>query len=284
VQILILGCGYVGTAFGIQMSAQGAQVSGTCRTNARADELRAHHITPVTFDSTSSDTLSEAAAQADIILASIPPSDTGDMSFHALREILATASTRWIGYLSTTGIYGDRGGGWVFEDDDPTPASREAKRRVDAEKAWQSLPCPAQVFRLPGIYGPGRSALEQIKAGTARRIDQPGQVFSRAHREDIVAALLASIAKPNPGRTYNICDDRPCASGDVIVHACGILGVAPPPLVPFSDAGLSEMGQRFYSECKRVSNARAKAELGWRPKFPTYVEGLADCLIRADEN
>ena len=183
-----------------------------------------------------------------------------------------------MGYLSTTGIYGDRQGGWVFEDDTPTPLSIEAKRRVVAERAWQSLPCPAHIIRLPGIYGPRRSALDQVKAGTARRIDRMGQVFSRAHREDIVEALMASANAPNPGRIYNICDDHPCASGEVIVEACRLLEAPVPPLIPFEKAGLSEMGQRFYSECKRVSNARAKAELGWRPRFPSYREGLADCL------
>jgi nucleoside-diphosphate-sugar epimerase len=277
-QALILGCGFVGTAFGQALLAQGYKVQGTCRTQTSAQRLSALGIRPLIFEGNPSPDLSETAAGANVILASIPPKEDGDSSFLALQDILNATSTPWIGYLSTTGTYGDRQGGWAFEDDVPTPLSIEANRRVGAEKAWLSLPRSAHIFRLPGIYGPGRSALDQVKAGTARRIDRVGQIFSRAHRDDIVAALLASMSRPNPGRIYNICDDLPCASGDVVVEASQLLNVPVPPLVPFAEAGLSEMGQRFYSECKRVSNARAKAELGWRPRFATFVEGLADCF------
>jgi nucleoside-diphosphate-sugar epimerase len=279
-QVLILGCGYVGQAFGQCLLARGARVQGTCRTSAGAEALRNQGIEPILFSGQASDDLLTGAAASGIVLASIPPSDDGDVSLIALGTVINSSPSTWIGYLSTTGTYGDRQGGWAFEDDTPTPASREAFRRADAERAWQSLANRAHVFRLPGIYGPGRSALDQGISGKARRIDRAGQVFSRAHRDDITSALLASYAKPNPGRIYNICDDKPCASGDVIVEACRLLGVAPPPLTPFAQANLNEMGRRFYSECKRVSNARAKAELGWRPQFPTYVEGLADCLAK----
>ena len=264
------------------MIEQGAHVSGTSRSQSGADALAAQKIAPIIFVDIADGILREAAQNSDIILASIPPNDDTDPSFLALRATLGAAKPRWIAYLSTTGVYGDRQGGWAFEEDAPSPLSIEAKRRVAAERAWQSLPSPAHIFRLPGIYGPSRSALDQVLSGNARRIDRAGQVFSRAHRDDIVSALLASIEKPNPGRIYNICDDRPCASGEVIVEACRLLGVAPPPLLPFAAAGLSEMGRRFYSECKRVSNARIKAELGWRPRFATYVEGLADCLAARD--
>ncbi len=277
-QVLILGCGYVGTAFGQRFAENGADVFGTSRTKAGADKLRAQGISPLLFDGTAGTELLSVVRSANVILASIPPNAHGDAAYLATCEALIGAQTNWIGYLSTTGVYGDRQGGWAFEDDAPTPLSLEATRRVAAELSWLSLPRPAHIFRLPGIYGPGRSALDQVKAGTARRIDKVGQVFSRAHREDIVQALFASITRPNPGRIYNICDDLPCPSSDVIVEACRLLDVEPPPLLPFADAGLSDMGQRFYSECKRVSNARVKAELRWRPAFPTYVEGLADCL------
>jgi nucleoside-diphosphate-sugar epimerase len=223
-QVLILGCGYVGTGFGEAMVRRGARVYGTCRTSPRAEVLRAASIMPILFDGVPTGEIREIAAASDVILASIPPSDTGDASFLALEKVLRARSETWIGYLSTTGIYGDRQGGWAFEDDVPTPESREALRRADAERAWQSLPSAAHIFRLPGIYGPGRSALDQVRSGSARRIDRTGQVFSRAHREDIVTALLASYARPNPGRSYNICDDKPCASGDVIVEASRLLG------------------------------------------------------------
>jgi nucleoside-diphosphate-sugar epimerase len=278
-RVLVLGCGYVGTAFAQTMTQQGALVQGTCRSAASAEELRGSGIAPIQFDGTANADLIEAAQTATHILASIPPGTAGDPALLALSSVWEPKAGVWIGYLSTTGVYGDRAGGWAFEDDVLTPLSIEAKRRAEAEAAWRALPSPAHVFRLPGIYGPGRSALEQVLSGTARRIDKPGQVFSRAHRTDIVTALTASVANPSPGRIYNICDDHPCASGEVIVEACRLLGREPPPLIPFEAAGLSEMGKRFYSECKRVSNARAKEELGWKLAFPTYVEGLADCFL-----
>ncbi len=278
-RVLVLGCGYVGTAFAHFMAKQGAHTQGTCRSALGAETLRQVGIAPILFDGTATAELIEAAEQATHVLASIPPGQEGDPALLALSPAWVPATGTWIGYLSTTGVYGDRSGGWAFEDDVPTPLSIEAKRRAEAEAAWRAMASPAHVFRLPGIYGPGRSALEQVLSGTARRIDKPGQVFSRAHRTDIVAALCASVANPNPGRIYNICDDYPCASGDVIVEACRLLGREAPPLIPFESAGLSEMGKRFYSECKRVSNRRAKEELGWRLTFPTYVEGLADCYV-----
>jgi nucleoside-diphosphate-sugar epimerase len=279
-QALILGCGFVGKAFGAKLAKLGVAVSGTCRSETGQGAIEAMGIEPITFDGSVHQVLHDRAQAADIILASIPPTQAGDAAFLGLVNILAAKPKKWIGYLSTTGIYGDRAGGWAFEDDVPTPLSIEAQRRTQAEAQWRSLPSSAHVFRLPGIYGPGRSALDQVRAGTARRIEKPGQLFSRAHRDDIVSALLASIANPNPGQAYNICDDLPCPSGDVTLFACELLGVTPPPPVAFEAAGLSEMGRRFYSECKRVSNARAKAELGWRPQFPTYHEGLLDCLAR----
>jgi nucleoside-diphosphate-sugar epimerase len=272
-QALILGCGFVGKAFGAALVDRGVAVTGTYTGQTGMAAITKVGATPLVFDGTPTQALIACASQADIILNSIPPSVSGDQAFAVLGEMLSVSKHKWIGYLSTTGIYGDRGGGWAFEDDEPSPLSVEAGRRAVAEAQWWSLPNAAHIFRLPGIYGPGRSALDQVRAGTARRIDKPGQIFSRAHRADIVSALLASIDMPNPGR-----DDLPCASGDVIVHACELLGVPPPPLIAFEDAGLSEMGHRFYSECKRVSNARAKAELRWRPAFATYIEGLADCM------
>jgi nucleoside-diphosphate-sugar epimerase len=279
-RVLILGCGYVGTAFGLAMAQKGAIVQGSCRSEASAKVLAAQGIAPVLFDGDLSAELEHAAQAATHVLASIPPGPNGDPAYLALAHVWANQQPAWIGYLSTTGVYGDRQGGWAYEDDPPTPLSIEARRRVEAEAAWQSLTPKAHIFRLPGIYGPGRSALEQVLAGTARRIDKPGQVFSRAHQSDIVSALLASCAKPNPGRIYNVCDDLACASGEVVVEACRLLGREPPPLVAFEQAGLSEMGKRFYSECKRVSTTQIKEELGWKPAFPTYVEGLADCFAR----
>lgn len=279
-QALILGCGFVGKALGLDLMARGYQVLGTCTSEIGAQTLREIGIAPLVYKDVMPQELLQTARYSDIVLNSIPPTQSGDLAFEALKEILSASKPKWVGYLSTTGVYGDRAGGWAFEDDALSPLSKEAMRRATAEDQWRSLPASAHVFRLPGIYGPRRCALDQVRAGTARRIDKAGQIFSRAHRDDIVRALIASIDRPNPGRAYNICDDLPCASGDVIIEACRLLGAVPPPLVPFEEAGLSEMGRRFYSECKRVSNARAKAELGWRPLFPTYVEGLADCIAK----
>lgn len=278
-QVLILGCGYVGAAFGARLVHDGAQVFGTTRSQAVSDQLAQRGISPILFDGRATDSVCDIARSADVILQSIPPTPDGDLAFEQFAPLWTVQnSPSWVGYLSTTGVYGDRNGGWAFEDDAPSPLSQEARRRVNAERQWLSLPKPAHIFRLPGIYGPGRSALDQVLAGTARRIDRAGQVFSRAHCDDIVSALLASLRKPNHGRIYNVCDDMPCPSGDVITEACRLLAKPVPPLIPFEQAGLSDMGKRFYNECKRVSNARMKAELGWRPQFPTYVEGLANCL------
>ncbi|GIU67113.1 SDR family oxidoreductase [Candidatus Phycosocius spiralis] len=282
--VLILGCGYVGTAFGLAMAQKGAIVKGSCRSTLRARALTAQGIEPILFDGTLNAALERAAQAATHVLASIPPGPNGDPAITALARTLEQYHPSWIAYLSTTGVYGDRQGGWACEDDTPTPLSIEAQRRAETETTWQSITPQAHIFRLPGIYGPGRSALEQVLAGTARRIDKPGQVFSRVHQCDIVSALMASCAQPNPGRIYNVCDDHPCTSGEVVVEACRLLGRTPPPLIPFEEAELSEMGRRFYSECKRVSNLRIKQELGWIPAFPTYVEGLADCLAHLDRN
>jgi nucleoside-diphosphate-sugar epimerase len=278
-QTLILGCGFVGSAFGVSMGSLGP-VFGTCRSVEAGAILKKLGIEPVIFSGDQSDHLNQIASQSQVVLASIPPTPLGDNAFVALEPILQNHSPQWTGYLSTTGVYGQRHGGWAFEDDVLTPLSTEAQRRTQAEANWRSLKMPAHIFRLPGIYGPGRSALNQVLDAKARRIDSPGQIFSRAHQDDIVAALRLSIAKPNPGRAYNICDDYPCASGDVIEYACQLLNRPTPPLTSLANAKLSEMGQRFYSECKRVSNARVKAELGWRPLFPSFREGLADCYMR----
>lgn len=284
---LVVGCGFVGRAFARRLLARGMAVIGTCRTAARAAELARDGVEPLVWTggpdapSAAASALAAVAAAADIVLASAPPDDQGDPAFRQLAAVLDARPPAWTGYLSTTGIYGDRGGGWAFESDPPTPASREAGRRALAESQWQGLARPAHLFRLPGIYGPGRSAIDQVRAGTARRIDRPGQVFSRAHRDDIAAALLASLDRPNPGRAYNVCDDWPCPQPEPLAGAAALLGVAPPPLVPFAEAALTEAGRRFWSECKRVSNARIKAETGWRPIFPTWREGLVDCLERS---
>lgn len=207
---------------------------------------------------------------ADAVLISVPPDEGGCPVYRQHADCFGPET--WVGYLSTTGVYGDLGGRWAFEETSIQPLSKTAKNRAFAESQWKAS--GAHIFRLPGIYGPGRSALDRLRSGKARRIIKPGQVFSRAHVDDIADLLARSIAQPNPGRIYNVSDDMPGPPQDVIAYAADMLGVECPPDLPFEDANLPLAAQRFYSECKRVSNARAKAELGWRLDFPTYREGL----------
>jgi nucleoside-diphosphate-sugar epimerase len=213
------------------------------------------------------------------ILVSIPPDAAGDpvLDPHG-GDIAALKTLRWLGYLSTTGVYGTRDGGWVDETAELKPTGPRGRRRVAAEKAWLSLGAPAHIFRRAGIYGPGRSVFDALRAGTAKRIDKPGQVFSRIHVDDIVHALLASLAKPRPGAVYNICDDAPAAQEAVVAHAATLLGMAPLPLTPFSEAALSPMARSFWADNKRVANALVKCELGVEFAYPSYREGLAAIL------
>lgn len=268
-QLLAFGCGYVATALAKRLAPHGIATLGTTRGADGAAALAAQGITAVTWPGAELDPPAGAAW-----LVSVPPNDTECPVFRAFGGKAAGAA--WVGYLSTTGVYGDLGGRWAFEETPRRPQSREAENRARAEEQWLSV--GAHVFRLPGIYGPGRSQLDRVREAGARRIVKPGQVFSRAHRDDIVSALEASIARPRAGAIYNICDDEPAPADEVLVYAAGLLGVQPPPAVAFEDAGLSAAAQRFYAECKRVSNAKAKAELGWRPVYPSYREGFAACL------
>lgn len=272
---VILGCGYVGRALARALVVRGWQVTGTGRSQGSLAAIEAAGARALTLDDPA---LEHPLAGAAVLVGSIPPGPDGDPALLRHADLLASRPPAWAGYLSTTGAYGDRGGRWAFEEDPPTPQSPEAVRRVTAEAQWQAPPFGACVFRLPGIYGPGRSAIDQVRAGTARSIVRPGQLFSRIHRDDIVPAVLAAIDRSCRGRIYNLCDDLPAPSHCVTQAACRLLGVEPPEPVPVERAGLSPMGLRFWSECKRVANGRAKAELGWRPAYPTYREGLAACL------
>ncbi len=189
------------------------------------------------------------------------------------------AQLDWVGYLSTTGVYGDHGGGWVDEDTPLTPGTRRGAMRLAAEDAWRAIPdLPLHIFRLAGIYGPGRGPFAKVRAGTARRIVKPGQVFSRIHVEDIAQVIEASLRQPDPGAVYNLCDDDPAPPQDVILHAAELLGVTPPPEEPFESAEMGAMARSFYAESKRVSNRRIKEELGVRLYYPDYRAGLAALL------
>jgi nucleoside-diphosphate-sugar epimerase len=268
-QFLAFGCGFVATALARRLAAQGWVVSGTTRSEDNAGDLRAAGVEPIVWPGEGFAPPEDAAW-----LVSVPPTDEGCPVWRTFGAVAASAS--WIGYLSTTGVYGDLQGGWAVETTRRHPLSREATNRARAEDEW--LSAGAHVFRLPGIYGPGRSQLEKVREPGARRIIKPGQVFSRAHRDDIAAALELSIGTPSPGAIYNVCDDLPAPADEVLAFAAELQGLPPPPAVPFENAGLSAAAQRFYAECKRVSNAKLKTELGWRPMHPTYREGLAACL------
>jgi nucleoside-diphosphate-sugar epimerase len=191
---------------------------------------------------------------------------------------IAKAKAGWVGYLSTTGVYGDHKGGWVDETTPLTPNSDRGRQRVIAEAQWLATGLPVHIFRLAGIYGPGRGPFEKVRDGTARRIIKPGQVFGRIHVDDIAQVLEASINRPNPGTAYNVCDDNPCPPEEVLSHAAHLLGLPDPPAVPFEEANLGPMARSFYSESKRTRNARIKDELGVRLLYPDYPAGLAALL------
>lgn len=228
--------------------------------------------------------MAAAVAGAQALLVTAPPGPGGCPGLAGLVPALARAHAfpDWTGYLSTTGVYGDRGGRWVFEASRLAAQSVEGARRVSAERDWlqvgRGMGLTVAIFRLPGIYGPGRSAFDRLRAGQARRITSPGQVFSRIHIDDLAAGLEASIHRPRPGGVYNLCDDEPAPNSEVISYAAELLGAPVPPEIPLSQAQLSPAALRFYAESKRVSNARMKAELGWRPAYPSYREGLEAIL------
>lgn len=217
------------------------------------------------------------------LLISTPPDDEGDPTFlmHG-EDIAAMEGIEWIGYLSTTGVYGNRNGEWVDERSEVRPSSKRGTRRAIAEEQWLSLyeryGLPVHVFRLAGIYGPGRSALDSVRAGVARRIDKPGHVFSRIHVEDIANVLMASMAKPHPGGIYNLCDDHAAPSHEVIDYACTLLGLNSPPLIPFDAADMAPIARSFYNDNKRVHNNRIKEELGVQLLYPDYKAGLSACM------
>jgi hypothetical protein len=214
------------------------------------------------------------------VLISVPPDERGCpvLDEHG-SDIAMLAGLAWVGYLSTTNVYGDRGGGWVDESSPVMPSGERGRRRVQAEAGWldlhQRLGVPIHIFRLAGIYGPGRSALDALARGTARRVAKPGQVFSRIEVEDLVAVLRASMARPRTGAIYNVCDDEAAAPEDVIAYAASLLGIEPPALEDFGQADLSPLAKSFYDDNKRVANQRIKDELGVRLRYPTYREGLA---------
>lgn len=273
--LLSLGHGYSAQALAARLIPQGWQVIGTTRTAAKAEAMRRAGVEPLLWPG---DDLTDALAQATHLLCSIAPGDAGDPVLAAHAAQIAAAPLQWVGYLSTTGVYGDHNGAWVDETTPLTPSTRRGHQRVLAETQWQALSLPLHIFRLAGIYGPGRGPFEKVRDGTARRIIKPGQMFSRIHVDDIAAVLEASIARPNPGMVYNVCDDEPAPPEDVIGHAAELLSLPLPPEVDYATAEMTPMARSFYAENKRVRNDRIRQDLGVVLRYPTYREGLAALL------
>jgi len=274
--LLSLGHGYSARALADRIAPQGWQIIGTTRS---ADKLDAPHTEMHVWPGTD---LGPLAARASHVLLNAGPTDEGDPFLPEIGSILAETRPEWIGYLSTTGVYGDHDGAWVDEETPVAPTTRRGELRAQAEASWQRLAAthdlPLHIFRLAGIYGPGRGPFAKVKAGKARRIVKPGQVFSRIHVEDIAQVLEASMRAPDAGAIYNLCDDYPAPPQDVIAHAAHLLDSPMPPEIPFADAELSPMARSFYAESKRVKNERIKRDLGVQLLYPTYREGLAALL------
>lgn len=259
-RLLIFGLGYTATRIATAMRARGWQVTATGSAGDIAFADRAAVLA--------------AVGQASHILSSVPP-DRASGGDPVLETYRAELGGRPLFYLSSTGVYGDKQGAWVDEATPTIAESGEGRRnaRAEADLAW--LGFGARSFRLPGIYGPGRSALDRVREGKARRIDLPDQVFSRVHVDDIMCAVVAALTQDAPPGAYNLGDDLPASGNEVTEHACRLLGLEPPPLESLEDANLSDMARGFYAENRRVASGKAKRVLGWRPRFPTYVEGLA---------
>ncbi len=279
-RLFCFGLGYSALRLADAVRADGWDVAGTCRDEAKCEALRARGIEAHPFGGLDARVLSGTTH----LLHSIPPGETGDpvLAAHG-GDIAAIGTLCWAGYLSSTGVYGDHGGGWVDENTPPNPGMERARRRLAAELQWRDYgstrAIPLHVFRLAGIYGPGRGALDQVRDGSARRLVKPGQFFSRIHVDDIVAVLRASMARPDPGAIYNVCDDEPAPAADVVAFACDLLGVEPPPEIPFDQAGLGPLARSFFAENRRVRNARIKRALGVALRYPDYRAGLEAILV-----
>ena len=281
-EMLVFGHGYSASYLTPLLIARGWNVTGTTRGDTA--RVAASGARPLLWPGPRQPLL-DAIARADAILVSAAPADQGDPVLADFRDALAASRPRWLGYLSTTGVYGDRNGGWVDEDSVLDGSGPRGQARIRAEADWQALArahdLPLNIFRLAGIYGPGRGPFKKVLDGTARRIIKEGQVFSRIHVEDIAQILLASIQQPQGSGIYNMCDDDPAPPQDVIAHAAGLLGMPVPPAVPLEQAQMSPMARSFYADSKRVRNDRIKSELGVKLLYPDYRSGLA-ALLRTE--
>lgn len=274
--LVVAGLGYSGAAIAAEAVAAGFRVTGTARDPARAQPPEG--VAVVAFAAAGA-----AIRQATHLVVTAAPDEAGDPVLAAHGAAIAVApGLRWIGYLSTTGVYGDRGGAEVDEATPPAPGQPRSRRRLEAEEAWREAAAgrALDLFRVGGIYGPGRSALEEVRAGVARRVVKPGHSFSRIHRDDIALAVVAAARRPDGVRVLHLVDDEPAPSADVVAEAARLLGEEPPPAIPFEEAAprMSPMGLSFWSENRRVANGATKAALGIAWRCPTYREGLARVL------
>ncbi len=280
--LLSFGHGYSAKALTELLIPKGWRVIGTTRSADKAAALTATGVEPLIFPG---DDVNDAIRSATHLLISAGPDAEGDPVLRAVGDQIRARADQfeWVGYLSTTGVYGDHGGEWVGEDTPLSPSTRRGQWRKDAEAAWQAIPgLPLHIFRLAGIYGPGRGPFAKVRAGTARRIIKPNQVFSRTHVEDIAQIVAASIAQPAPGTAYNVCDDDPAPPQDVIEYAAQLLGLPTPPAEDFETAEMTPMARSFYAESKRVRNDRIKDELGVKLLYPTYKVGLTALLKQSE--
>ncbi|WP_439136394.1 SDR family oxidoreductase [Roseicyclus sp.] len=282
-KLLIFGYGYSARFLLAEMHAGPGTVRVTTRSPEKAAQLIAKGLTARVFPGTD---MAADIAWASHILITAGPEDGYDPVLAHVRDSIAAHAKRleWVGYLSTTGVYGDHAGAWVDETTPLTPSTERGRARVAAEGEWMALlrdhGLALHIFRLAGIYGPGRGPFEKVRDGTARRIIKQGQVFSRIHVADIAQVLIASMNRPDPGAIYNLCDDDPAPPQDVIAHAATLLGLPLPPEMPFDRAKLSPMAASFYAESKRVDNRRIKADLGVRLRYPDYRAGLSALLAQ----
>jgi nucleoside-diphosphate-sugar epimerase len=279
-RLFILGLGYSAGHFVRKFGSTFSHVAGTVRDPAKRDDLAGIEVHAFSGSSPARETV-ERIRDADVLVVSIPPGSNGDPAATAFADVLS-GRARKVVYLSTIGVYGDHAGGWVDESTPPQATLERTRMRLAAEQAWTEMaPGDVAILRLAGIYGPGRNALVTLRAGTARRIIKPGQVFNRIHADDIASAIMAAVNHPSGG-TWNVCDDEPAPPQDVIAYAAQLMSVAPPPEEAFATAEMSAMARSFYSSSARVSNTTLKRELGVTLAYPTYRHGL-DALWRAGE-
>jgi nucleoside-diphosphate-sugar epimerase len=277
--LFCFGLGYTASTLAASLPKENWVISGTCRTEEKCAQLKKQGYNAYHFNQIPPELFQTVTH----ILLSIPPSAEGDsVLLHYGKKLAALPHLQWVGYLSTTGVYGDHAGGWVDETTPVNPPNDRSHYRVEAENAWLASGLPVHIFRLSGIYGPGSSALDNVRNGTARRIDKQGQYFSRIHVEDIARVLAASIAQPSPGEIYNLADDLPCAQEEVVAYAASLLGVELPPLVSFDQAQLSEMARSFYGSSRRVRNDKIKKQFQLDLKYPTYREGLQAIITQGN--